>query len=164
MNEWLLKVAGVTIAVSCAEMLLPRGKIRSACRTVLAIVCVFIIAEPLINLKDIGVTFDIPESSSAMKITDYAEEYYRNLYKNSIEEIIAETGAGAEWCGARGKIEDGEFKLEKIYLKIKQSEVISGEDEHIIDIEEIAKKLAIAFKLEEQDVVVYGSEEERSVR
>ena len=156
MNAWLLKLAAAILATSCAEMLLPSGKIKSACRTVLALVCVAVVIEPLAIVADYEFDFsDIFGQTAAVDggYVDETNEYYCSVMEKEIINFLETKGVEALGCEVEGKIGNGKFEIEKVSVKIKNS-VITGEDEHIIGIVKITTMLSEALGTDR--VYVYG--------
>jgi len=156
MSSWILKVVGIILSTSCAEMLLPNGKTKSACRIVLSLVCLLVFAEPIANIKNFNFDFtDVLEDDTVVSYIDKTNEYFCALTEKEVVDLLTQSDIKVEECNVVGKIEKGEFKLEKISVKIDKK-VISGEDEHIISIEKIKNTITNALTIPENKVEIYG--------
>lgn len=154
MNAWLLKITAVVIATTCIELILPVSKIRSSCKTVLSIICLAVMIEPVAvllktdysNLKGDEVDYSYVES---------VEAFYGSLCEQEIEKLLKERGFECVSCGVDGEFEGGTFSVKKIIVKLNES-VISGKDEHIINTVEIRKYLAESLSLSSEIIEIYG--------
>lgn len=156
MKEWILSLVAVILATSCAEMLLPDGKLKNACRTVLALACIGAFIMPVGKLKDFELNFSDYAIESANE--DYVKstaDYYCRLYSAEVKRVLENEGAAIAGCSAEGIFERGKFTLTKVFVKVENS-VISGEDEHIIGIEEITLTLSERLGISPDKVVIYG--------
>lgn len=157
MKEWLISVAAVFIITSCAEMLLPTGKVKNACRTVLAIVCLAVMIKPLAYISDC--TFEFPDLSYSAIDAAYVEdtnEYLGRIYASEAIKLLEHKGVDVEECVVKCRLENGNAVIENIFVKLKKS-VISGEDEHIISNVEITSVLCSAFNIPSEKVCIYGN-------
>ena len=156
MKGWILSLVAVILATSCAEMLLPGGKLKNACRTVLALACIGAFIMPVGNLKDIDIDFSEYAIESANE--DYVSsvaDYYCKLYAAEAKKVLEKRGVSVSGCSAEGVFESGKFALANLFVKVDNS-VISGEDEHIIGIEEITLTLSETLGIPPDKVVIYG--------
>ena len=156
MSGWLIKVTAIKIVTSCAELLLPDGKTKNSCKTVLSLVCLAVLIEPLAHFSNFEFDFSkvFNDNSYNDEFVDTTNDYYSSLCENEIRKTLEEKGVVCEKCEVVGKIEKGKFNFEKIAVKIKNS-VISGKDEHIISNVEIQKLLANLLSVSEDMVFVY---------
>ena len=92
MKVWIISIAAVIILTSCAEMLLPSGKIKNACRTVFAILCMAVVIKPIAEIAN----FDLETVSSYELIdNDTVEDvnfYYRALYASGVKRTLIDQG------------------------------------------------------------------------
>ncbi len=156
MTNWLMALTGVIIVTACAETLLPSGKIKNACKTVFALVCLAVFITPIAYLKDYD--FDFSSATSVAVDKDYVEytaEYFKKLYSDEIIKLLEKEGVEVEWCEVEGDLENGNFLLKKIFVKLKNSVITEG-DEHIISIEEVTDLLSASLSVTEDAIVIYG--------
>ncbi len=156
MKSWLISVAAIIIATSCSEILLPSGKIKNSCKTVLAMVCVAVFAQPLINLS--GLTVDFSQAFEYdgvdLNYVQSTEQYYCDIFESEVVLFLDKKGVICTECSVTGNLTDGNFTVEKVFVKVEKS-VICGEDEHIISIVEIKSMLAAELALPIEKVEVY---------
>lgn len=158
MSGWLIKLAAIILATSCAEILLPTGKIKNSCRTVLALVCVAVFIEPLAHAVNFEMDLsDIFGDDVAVDQTyvDDVNDYYCSILEGEIANLLSEKGAEVSECSVSGEIINGKFEIKNVIVKIDNS-VISGADEHIISIVEITSMLSEALGITSERVIVYG--------
>ena len=156
MKGWILSLVAVILTTSCAEMLLPDGKLKNACRTVLALACIGAFIMPIGKLENIDIDFS--EYAIETSNEDYVKstaDYYCRLYAAEAKKVMESEGAVVSGCSAEGSFERGKFILSGLFVKVENS-VISGEDEHIIGIEEITLKLSERLGISPDKVVIYG--------
>ncbi len=155
MNGWLIKTAGIVMVTAIAEILLPSGKTKNACRTVMALLTVAVMISPLADIA--GFEFDFKNAFPAADeiYVDTTAEYYCNLSEKEVKNLLEKEGYVCPECEIEGVFDRGKFITQKVCVKIKNT-VISGEDEHIIDTVKITEMLASALDLPKEKVFVYG--------
>ncbi len=157
MTSWIAKLVAVIILTSCCEMILPTGKTKSACITVLTLICLVVMVDPIFKIRDYNLDFSeiLPSVQVDQTYLDTTNEYYANILENEVSLLLLKNGVKIKECNILGNIESGEFIIKKITVKFDKI-VISGKDEHIITIEEIKQLLVSSLKIDKDNVFVYG--------
>ncbi|MBP5308163.1 MAG: hypothetical protein J6Z34_03395 [Clostridia bacterium] len=155
MKVWLISVAAVIILTSCAEMMLPSGKIKNACRTVFALVCLAVMLKPLSFLTR-SFTGGAFEETVDYDYVEGANAYFCGIYGNEVKKLLSEKGYAIRNVDVEGRFAGGGFVVEKVFVKLEKT-VISGEDEHIISIEEITSVICSHLGITSEKVAFYGS-------
>ena len=150
----MIKITAAVIVTACVEIILPIGKIRSSCKTVLTLVCLAVMIEPLTILLKTDFSF-FNKDEVDYSYLEGVDKLYSNMCEKEIVAVVEELGAEVVGCEVEGKNENGVFCVEKIKVEIKNS-VISEKDEHIISIEEMRKHLADKLSVSIERIEVYG--------
>lgn len=156
MKEWLISLTSVIIATSVAEVLLPSGKIRNVCKTVLSLVCLLVLISPLASLNDgelsIAEIKDKAEQSELFR--ENLNNYYDKITEQLVENCLSDKGIKGI-ATAEGELDkQNNYSIKKIIVKIS-GEVLSDKDGHIIDIVEITEFLSERLNVSESRVIVY---------
>ena len=116
MKEWLISLTSVIIATSVAEVLLPSGKIRNVCKTVLSLVCLLVLISPLASLNDgelsIAEIKDKAEQSELFR--ENLNNYYDKLTEQLVENCLSDKGIKGI-ATAEGELdEQNNYSIKKI--------------------------------------------------
>lgn len=156
MKEWLISVASVITATSVAEILLPSGRIKKICKTVLSLVCLLVLISPLAELKNADISIsDIKDRAEQSEIfRENLKEYYERLAEDLAERALSDKGVSSV-CEAEGELDDeNRFTIKKAVVKISDK-VLTDKDGNIISIEEITAFLSEKLGVEKERVIVY---------
>ena len=161
MRDWLIKTVGIVIATTCAEILLPSGKIKNSCKTVLALLCLTVLIEPIAYLSknDFDYTLTIPSVQIDNSYVEETERYVAKVIEAELIELLNEKGVMVDDCKIEGSMLDGSFVINKVTVKVSNIG-ISGKDEHIIGNEELIKLVTDALDISAEKVVLYDTEKE----
>ena len=155
MKGWLVAVAAVIIVTSCAELILPSGRIKNACRTAFALVCLSVMLRPLFLIVNDGQNSFTVGSAVDTDYVNAANDYYCRVNSRELKKLLTGKGYPVESAEVTGEFTGGKFAVEKVFVKLENS-VISGEDEHIICIEEITSVICSALGIASDKVAFYG--------
>ncbi len=157
LSEWLISLTGIAVVVTVADVLMPDGRMREICKSVLSVVCIAVIIVPLINLK--GNSLKIEEiADNGENNSAYSENlisYYENITKTLCENHFKKLDTPIE-CDVSGELDERKnFKVEKVIIKISKT-VLSGQNGNIISIEDLTDEISKLLAVSEDKVIIYG--------
>ena len=156
MKEWLISVASVITTTSVAEILLPSGRIKRICKTVLSLVCLLVLISPLSELKNADISIsDIQDRAEQSEIfRENLKEYYERLAESLVENALSDKGLTCV-CETEGELDsENRFTIKKAFVIISDN-VLTDKDGNIISIEEITGFLSEKLDVEKERVIVY---------
>ena len=161
MKEWLLSVAAAVITVSLISVMLPPGKTSKIIRAVLGIFVAAVIIKPVVSIDFSKIsTGEILGQGDIEYQTGYFE-YAKNMriekYREEVLKILETYGIKIEKdeLNIITDEEQGGFVLiEKITIFLTNA-VITGDNEHIVIIDEAAAALAENFGIAREAVNFY---------
>lgn len=147
MKEYLIVIISSIIFLAIFEGLLPKGKLGNNVKSIISIVVVLIILNPIVKFFNSDFNYEnILYDNSEYQA--YLDEYKKNTLEKEIESTLKLNGYNV--ISVSAMINDNQNKVEII---IEKDEFIK-EDEHIIILEK-AKSLVIErFYLSSWEVIV----------
>ena len=155
MKEWLISVASVITTTSVAEILLPSGRIKRICKTVLSLVCLLVLISPLSELKNAAISIsDIQARDEQSEIFRQNLTEYERLAESLVENALSDKGLTCV-CETEGELDsENRFTIKKAFVIISDK-VLTDKDGNIISIEEITGFLSEKLDVEKERVIVY---------
>lgn len=159
-SQWIISIAGVAVLSTAVEILMPSGNINKYIRSVLAIICMFVIISPLPKLINSGFTISDIFFNSQETSVDYSFVEYINGKK--MELVEEDTKIYLETKGYKNvviKIEaayiesDAEILFVKVYLN---NLVILSPDANINSNDEIVMLISNYLSVKQEKVLLYG--------
>ncbi len=157
MKSWILSVCCISLFTTVFSLLLPKGKLEKTIKSVFSLLVLFIMLQPLINIKfndiDLGYIFSSSEIYYQNDFIDYVNREKVYLLENNCQKIIEEQGIPntkviIEYTNSN----DGQVILEKVFLNFSNSEFIENK-EHIYLIDK-AKNAVVEYLNVSKEMVV----------
>ncbi len=161
MKEWVLSVIATVLNVALLSLILPSGRTSKVIKSVLNIIVILVIIQPLlvldVNNFTVNNLFDSEDFSYQYDYLEYVENVKIDSYGEEIVNILSDLGIKIEkselYIITDGEA-DGFPTVKKIVINLENA-VINTDTEHIDIIEAITDKLTKHFGLDPGAVEIH---------
>ena len=159
LSQWVLSICGVVILSTAVEILMPQGSLNKYIKSVLAIVCMYVIISPIPNLiggtstvgdiffgtTDNGVNYSFVQYINEQKVVSLENEVEQYLSMNGFEKVDIKIEAAY--------IED---RIEILFVRVNlKNVVILSKDKNINSNDELIKLISKYLNVLEEKVLLY---------
>lgn len=159
-SQWVISIAGVVVLSTAIEILMPAGSINKYIRSVLAIVCMFVIISPIPKILNSGLSItDIFYNNSLETSIDYSfVEYINGKKVDLIERDVEIYLEGKGFKDVAIEIEAAYLGTDTEILFVKadlKNLVILSADKNINSNDEITSLICNYFTINKEKVLLY---------
>ena len=159
MKEWVVNIAFTIFFVSLITLLLPSGKLSKQIKSVLSLIVVIIVIQPLLSIKESEINFDTFIYGENYQVQEDYLDYFTaekiKNFKDKCSSMLKENGIEGAKCEFEyNYVENYVLEIKQIVVDIKKA-VIKLDKQHIDIIEQIKTLVANSFNVEKNCVVVY---------
>ena len=157
MKSFLLSIGSFVLISSIITMLLPDGKLNKNIKNVFSIISVFLVVQPILNIKNINLNINDVLFSDKIIIQEnflyfIAEENVKKL-KIDCEKILVNNGINdAELDIYYNVLENGQVDILRVVIDLSNS-VINSDKENIDIIESSLKNICELLSIDTKQVV-----------
>lgn len=160
MSEWILSICALGLITSLICVILPHGNVSTLIKSVLSLLMLFAIVNPIISFDfnniDVGniVSSDI-EIDLQQNYIDYVNEKKIKLIKNDCLIILKKYGVNESNVDIDYSVDNNLISIKHVNIKIVNSE-LNLDKEHTYIIENIKKTIADYLKINKDNIAIYG--------
>ena len=158
LSQWILSISGVIILSTAVEILMPQGSLNKYIKSVLAIVCMFVIISPIPNLingrNSLGGIFFPNDNGVNYSFVQYINEQKVVSLERELENYLADNGfKNVGIIIEAAYIED---KIDILFVRVNLKKVvILSKDKNINSNEELIKLISKYLNIIKEKVLLY---------
>ena len=153
MNGWILSIIGVVFLSVMLEIIIPDGKTNNFIKCMFALMFMFVVVSPIINLVKNSDVIDFSGMFSASTQDDLTEQSLLEM-RFQIENHLSKNGVKGVQVEVMGYSTKNYTKIEQIKVDLSNL-VILEKDEHINKYKLITKLIKEKVEINEENIV-YG--------
>ena len=159
MKSWIISLGCIIIISALITMLLPEGKLGKFIKYYFSLIIMIVIIQPISKINNYNLNYDSIFNEKQINIQ---LDYLEYVTEKRINNHILDCKKIAENLGIRDVLidinynidEKGEIILNKVYINLKNSVIISDKA-HINIIVELKDSICDYLAIEEEQVVIY---------
>ena len=159
MKSWIISLGCIIIISALITMLLPEGKLGKFIKYYFSLIIMIVVIQPISKINNYNLNYDFIFNEKQINIQ---LDYLEYVTEKRINNHILDCKKIAENLGIRDVLidinynidEKGEIILNKVYINLKNSVIISDKA-HINIIVELKDSICDYLAIEEEQVVIY---------
>ena len=151
MSGWLLGIVGVVFLGVLFDLICPKGKTNTLCKSIFGIFALFVMIMPILNI-DIDSIVESTTYGNVMQSILNARDNSLQAEINNRLESLGIIGVNVE---IKSKIDKDEYKIDQIYVD-STNIVLTENLKNINKYEVIAKEIADVVDIDIERIIVYG--------
>lgn len=155
MKAWVIGILVNVFFITVLSLILPEGKMVKSIKSVVSLLLVIVIVQPVLRLKDINLDLGQVFNKEVVLQNNYLEYiHFKKVenYEKSCVLLLEKVGIYQAKVDVIYKInEDNEINVKKIQINLKNS-VIKSDKDHIDIIDEAKLLIKNTFKIDEAQI------------
>ncbi len=159
MKDWITSITSIIMITTIFSLIMPEGRMGKYIKAMFSILIIFLIVQPIIQLKNDQTSFTQIISENKMELQtnyiDYMTQKKVSTYQVECIKKIEEKGVkNADVSIKYQLLENGDFNIVLVQINLENSVIISNK-EHIDILEEITFSVANFLMINEDLVTIY---------